>query len=204
MEGKEYFGKQVTFRLKDEMREKLIESYESIAGTSEQVKMGDFFHNVCELSIDALIYKEEMKGLHSQLNKITLDLENARFALKSKDDEIAELKESSTNQSVVEELKEKISVLEQSLAEQTIVIESADLLINEYQSSDKVLVRLTPAEKALMDEITKRETNRVKKEVTPSMILRDLFNTYMIKGPCDVFPLIPDGDLRKILSQFKK
>lgn len=206
MEQSNFYNNQVSFRLSDAVRERLIEVYPEIAGTDNLIAMKDFFTKVCETAIEAVILKQEVIVYQAEItalkseNKIladekaylSIELENAYkdFLLKLENykKDVVEL------QNINNDLK----------LEKNSLIENLAGLTPSYNNDSEIIIELTEPEKAVMNEVTKRESERTKKQITPQIIFRDLFNTYMVKGASDVFPRIPDSDLARILQPFKK
>jgi exonuclease III len=50
------------------------------------------------------------------------------------------------------------------------------------------IINLTPLEKYLFDVVCAQETKRLKKEITPEIVIKNIFNLYMAYGPADFFP----------------
>lgn len=213
MELSEFYNHQISFRITDDIRQRLAENYEAIAGTKNKLGMREFFEKVIEKSIDSLINSTELNEVLQSNKKLLQDNENLKISLEVLKEEI---EEAQSNVSEHEQnLKSEISILQNENSELTNKIEELENKLSEVENQkeleklfeieeNQILIDFTPPELAVINTICENESKRTGKNITPEFILKNTFNDFVVNGARDFFPRLSNSKLTEILSKFKK
>lgn len=212
MELSEFYNNQISFRITDDIRQRLAENYEAISGTKNKLGMREFFEKVIEKSIDSLINSNELNEVIQSNKKLLQDNENLKISLQVLKEEIEEIETEKNNffnkenelieqvnelNSIIDNLKNEISILKEEQ-------ERKDFDNFSIIKENDIIIEFTPAELAVINEICENESKRTGKIITPEFILKNTFNDFVINGARDFFPRLSKSKLSEILSKFKK
>lgn len=212
MELSEFYNNQISFRITDDIRQRLAENYEAIAGTKNKLGMREFFEKVIEKSIDSLINSNELNEVLQSNKKLLQDNENLKISLQVLKEEIEEIETETNNFSdkenqLIEQVNELNSIIDNLKNEISTLQEDQDRKEFENLSfikENEILIGFTPPELAIVNEICENESKRTGKIITPEFILKNTFNDFVINGARDFFPRLTNSKLSEILSKFKK
>jgi predicted DNA-binding protein len=212
MELSEFYNNQISFRITDDIRQRLAENYEAIAGTKNKLGMREFFEKVIEKSIDSLIDSTQLnevlqsnKNLIQENENLKIQLDTAKRKVLDFEFETSDFSNKETQfieqinelNSTIDNLKNEISILQENEARKEL---NTLFVIKE----NEIVIEFTEPELEVITELCKNESKRTGKNITPQFILKNTFNDFMINGARDFFPRLPESRLKEIFSRFKK
>lgn len=209
MEISEFYNNQISFRLADDIRQRLAENYEAIAGTKNKLGMREFFEKVIEKSIDSLINSTELNEVIQSNKKLLQENENLKISLEVLKEETETERNNSSDKEnqLIEQINELNLLIDNLKNEISTLQEDQDR--KEFENlptikENEIVIEFTPPELAIVNEICENESKRTGKIITPEFILKNTFNDFVINGARDFFPRLTNSKLSEILSKFKK
>lgn len=209
MEISEFYNNQISFRLADDIRKRLAENYEAIAGTKNKLGMREFFEKVIEKSIDSLINSTELNEVIQSNKKLLQENENLKISLEvlKEETETERNNFSDKENQLIEQINELNLLIDNLKNENSILQENIDK--KELESlfvlkENEIVIEFTEPELEVIRELCINESKRTGKNITPQFILKNTFNDFMINGARDFFPRLPESRLKEIFSRFKK
>jgi len=185
MENKYFEKEQFAARLTPEDIELINDNFEAITGSNEKLSDRKFLLKAVE---GAIRNKPKTVEIEKPIdNPETLkELQGAHNKIKELEDEKQRLKLD------IEFEKANIKEIE--------VIKEVPATLKDNQ----LLVELTPMELYLLNETCKKESERTKQNISPNILLKEMFTTYIFKGIHEHFPLpFNNTQLKKIVEHFK-
>lgn len=209
MEISEFYNNQISFRLAEDIRHRLAENYEAIAGTKNKLGMREFFEKVIEKSIDSLINSTELNEVMQSNKKLLQDNENLKISLEVLKEETETERNNSSDKEnqLIEQINELNLIIDNLKNENFILQENLDKKELDplfVLKENEVVIEFTEPELEVITELCKNESKRTGKNITPQFILKNTFNDFMINGARDFFPRLPESRLKEIFSRFKK
>jgi len=225
---KEYFKSQtLSANCSKEELELINEYYEEVTGTQEQMTFRKYLitlHNKATSMVRPNISKKEdlvkiealdkelndLKILHTNiLNEKDAKIEELSHLIETQKGSILELTSNESDQLKEKDTKiQELSLEIESLNDSILQLSSKEPEKIEVQipiklTNTQYIINLTPLEKYFMDTVCQRESKRTGKPITSEIILKDIFNRYIVYGPCDYFPRpFSSSELKELHTKF--
>lgn len=168
--------------------EKIEEIFDEISASNIELSGKDIIWKLSDVALSKVpIQHKALQG----------ELDNAREIIKALQKDVNEnilLKD--------EEIKFLKSELKRLQANPNIQIKEIEKVVEKSLSQNDVLIQFTDQHTEILQAICKNESIRVKKDITPDLLLKKMFVDYVKYGPMDFFSM-PASIINKIQEKYK-
>ena len=201
-----YFVKQnIACRLSNDMVELIDENFDLITGGTTNVTDRRLVECLLDLALSKVRPgtedKKRIQDLIKAVDKLTLENEELKQQKDTVANQLSFAKNSleslnadqSDSEVKIENLRGELSSLEHEIGEVKNINESLVSIIERYKNNASpvpdgaILVELSESETKVLDMVCNSESERMKKDITPGMLLKNVFFFILVKGPHDVF-----------------
>ncbi len=152
-------------------------------------------------------YKQKIEKLELEIDQYAANLDQEK---KKNSDLISVCDEQSSNINILKntiiDREEQIIELESKIKElsENITSNVNEIINNIKDDSDLIVLKLSPAEKSIINAYAENETKRTNKIITPEHLIKGSFFHILKNGPFDTFKrLFSNSQIDEIIKKFK-